>query len=293
MNEKIAATEQTITLCPTCGQRVLIERDGSYRHIAEAQHDSEKEFRQKYQRFVMMVREATYLGPARDWRAVIQMLHTRAWACMGRSWLLLDEEAEAVGLGSHDGHADNDASAPSMEAALFVDKHAFIDAGHVLDRLLMPLLDPYRAEYPLSFDVMPVAVLRRLVARFHPDDRGRSLFGYPSLSDLLAVAERYNGVVGGDYMGGGELIIDTMEVRIEKDTVSSALIEEIRAAVTSITRDRPPFFEDGDTLLGGYLITARWVERLSEAMLKPAPPLTMDALRAWVDEDGKGGGQNL
>ncbi len=90
--EPIAAKPDTIMPCPTCGQRVLMERDGSYRQIAELRHNSEMEYRQRYQRFVWKVQVETYLSPKRDWRDVVRALHKEADRVIGHRWLLLDEE---------------------------------------------------------------------------------------------------------------------------------------------------------------------------------------------------------
>ncbi len=81
-----------ITGCPTCGQRVVVKSDGSYRPITELQHNSEKSYRQHYQRFVWKIIEETRLLPKKDWRELVSRLHKEALRVKGNSWLLLDED---------------------------------------------------------------------------------------------------------------------------------------------------------------------------------------------------------
>jgi len=74
----IIAGPDTITCCPTCGQRVIVERDGSYRQIVELQLNSIRYDISRLRRFVFYVADETLLTPKRDWRDVVRRLHKKA-----------------------------------------------------------------------------------------------------------------------------------------------------------------------------------------------------------------------
>ena len=89
----------TIEPCPTCGQRVHIEANGSYRQIAELQYRSAESQKHRLESFLVHLMDLTLLGKKRDYRSAMMDVHSRIYRRIGyqRWWIehrQMDEDEE-------------------------------------------------------------------------------------------------------------------------------------------------------------------------------------------------------